>query len=433
MASDPDRGSISLTTATSITIANMVGTGVFTSLGFQVVDLHSGFALLLLWVIGGIFALCGALSYGELAAALPRSGGEFHFLGRIYHPAFGFLAGWVSFTAGFAAPIALAAHAFGSYLGQVVRISPLVLSCGVVVLVTAFHLRSLRLGSYFQNIFTLFKIALIVVFALAAWLFSRGRAAEIDFAPSSEALGDIASLPFGISLLYVMFAYSGWNAAVYIVGEVREPARDVPRALFLGTAIVLVLYVALNAVFLYTTPIDMLAGKIEIGHVVATHVFGDVAGQMMSTLLSIALVSTISAMVWAGPRVTQMMGEDYPFFAVLARTRNGIPALAILTQSALVLVLLVTSSFDEILVFTQFTLTASSFLAVLGVFVLRRKAPDLPRPYKTWGYPVTPLLFVAISLVIMIYTLIERPWESLAGMATLAVGLAIHAALTRKV
>lgn len=429
-------GAISWKTATAITIANMIGTGVFTSLGFQVVNIHSGFALLMLWVLGGVFALCGALSYAELAAALPRSGGEFHFLGRIYHPALGFLAGWISFTAGFAAPIALSAMAFGRYFSQVATgASPLVLSCAVVILVTLAHVFDLRLGSTFQNLFTVFKVALIVVFIVMALASDavRSDAAAISFAPQSSDWDFLASGPFAISLLFVMFAYTGWNAATYVIGEMKQPTVDVPRALFVGTLVVIVLYVGLNAVFLYTTPIADLSGQLEVGHVVASRVFGPAGGKLMSTLLSIALVSTISAMVWAGPRVTQVMGEDYPFFGFLARTtRAGIPVQAILLQSGLVLILLLTSSFEIVLVYTQLTLTASSFLTVLGVFYLRAKEPHLERPYKTWGYPVTPFLFVLISLITMGWTLRERPWESLAGLLTLLAGLGIYALLPRR-
>ncbi len=404
----------------------MVGTGVFTSLGFQVVDIHSGFALLMLWIAGGVFALCGALSYGELAAALPRSGGEFHFLSAIFHPVLGFLAGWVSLTVGFAAPIALAAMAFGQYFARVVPGLPaLGVSCAVVAVVTAAHLRGLRFSSFFQNIFTLVKVGLVLVFVVAA-VFTE-RPAAIDFTPRPGDLDVVLGSPFAISLLFVMFAYSGWNASTYITGEVADPARNVPRSLILGTSLVMVLYVALNWAFLAIAPIADLAGQVDVGHIVAERVFGQVGGRWMSMMLCIALISTISAMTWAGPRVTQTMGQDFAFFRTFAVThRGGSPRRAILLQTAIVLVLLLTATFEVVLVYIQFTLVLSSFLAVLGVFELRRKAPDLPRPYKTWGYPATPLLFLAISLATMGHTLVTRPWESLAGLATVAVGLPIY-------
>jgi APA family basic amino acid/polyamine antiporter len=417
---------VSLMTATAVTVANMVGTGVFTSLGFQVVDIQSGFSLLLVWILGGVFALCGALSYGELAAAMPRSGGEYHFLGRIYHPAVGFLSGWISLTVGFAAPIALAAMAFGRYAGRVADgLSPLPVSCAVVVLVTLAHLRDLRLGSAFQNLFTVFKVVLILVFIGAAFGASNPR--PISFAPGAADLETVLGAPFAIALLFVMYSYSGWNASTYITDEVRDPTSTVPRSLVLGTLLVTGLYVGLNWAFLAAAPIDELAGKVEVGHVAAARVFGDARGRLMSAMLCVALVSSISAMTWAGPRVTQVMGQDLAAFRYLARTGpTGIPRRAILLQSAIVVVLLVTATFEQVLVYIQLTLTLSLFLTVLGVLVLRWRRPELPRPYKTWGYPVTPLLFLAIALFTLGYTLATRPAESLAGLLTVFVGLPIY-------
>lgn len=421
------RGSISLPTATALTVANMIGTGIFTSLGFQVVDIRSGFSLLLLWALGGILALCGALSYGELATALPRSGGEFNFLGRIYHPLVGFLAGWVSLTVGFAPPIALAAMAFGRYFNRVFPVaSPVALSCGLVILVTLANLYNLRLGSFFQNVFTLFKVALILVFVgAAAFLVEAPQA--VSFAPSMADLGIVTGAPFAIALLFVMYAYTGWNAATYIIDEVERPV-DVARALMLGTGLVTFLYLALNWAFLRAAPMADMAGQVEVGHVAAAGIFGPQGGRWMSALLCIALVSTISAMTWAGPRVTQVMGQDFAFFRRLARTSSGgIPRRAMWLQTALVILLLLTSTFEAVLIYTQLILAVSSSLTVLGVFVLRRREPDLPRPYRTWGYPVTPLLFLAISLVAMGYTLVTHPKESLAGLLTVLVGWPIYA------
>lgn len=425
-ASQGRRGSISLTTAIALTVANMVGTGVFTSLGFQVVDIRSGFAIMLLWGLGGLLALCGALSYGELAAALPRSGGEYNFLGRIYHPSVGFLAGWVSLTVGFAPPIALAAMAFGQYFDRVVPgASPVLLSCALVVAVTLANLVNLRLGSAFQNLFTAFKIILIVAFVGAAVLFVK-TPQEVSFAPASGDLSVVLGAPFGVALLFVMYAYTGWNAATYVIDEVDRPV-DVARALVIGTVLVTGLYLALNWAFLRAAPMADMAGQVEVGHIAAEGIFGPRGGRWMSGLLCIALVSTISAMTWAGPRVTQVMGQDFRLFRWLAHTsQQGIPRRAIWLQTALVILLLLTSTFEAVLIYTQLTLGLSSLLTVLGVIVLRIKAPDLPRPYRTWGYPLTPLLFAGISLLAMGYTLITRPYESLAGLLTLLVGLGVY-------
>src|ERR1700736_4557585 len=251
-------------TACSIVIANIIGTGIFTSLGFQLAGIQSGFALLMLWIIGGIAALCGALCYGELSAALPRSGGEYHFLSQIYHPALGFMAGFVSATVGFAAPIALAAMAFGKYFHGVFGMgSPVLLSFAIVWIVAIFHLGNLRMGSMFQNLWTLVKIVLIGVL-IGAGLFVDPKQ-PMTFLPQPGDTMSIFGAPFAVALVYVMYSYSGWNAAVYITGEIKQPEKNVPRALLFGTLVVIAIYTALNAVFLATTPANEMSGQLEVG------------------------------------------------------------------------------------------------------------------------------------------------------------------------
>src|SRR5580658_7436155 len=252
---------VSGVTATAIVIADMVGIGVFTSLGFQVGDITSGFALLLLWIVGGAVALCGALCYAELATMLPRSSGEYNFLRQIYHPAFGFVAGWLSATVGVAAPIPLAAMAFGSSFKSIIPGAlPLVLGFAITWLAALVHLCGVKFGGAYHNAWTEVKLVLIIVFIIAGFAFGDSQA--ISFAPSAADLTFIGGAPFAISLVFVMYSYSGWNAATYIVGELRDPGRNLPRALFTGTAIVIVIYVSLNAVFLATTPMREMAGQL---------------------------------------------------------------------------------------------------------------------------------------------------------------------------
>src|SRR6516164_3623154 len=298
-------------TATAIVVADMVGVGVFTSLGFQVTDITSGFSLLLLWVVGGIVAICGALSYAELAAMLPRSSGEYNFLRRIYHPAFGFVAGWLSATVGFAAPVALAAMAFGVYFKSIVPgAPPLLLGFCVTWLAALVHLAGVRFGSAYHNVWTALKLLLMAALIIAG--FAIGDSQPISFLPSAADIPQITGAPFAISLVFVMYSYSGWNAATYIVGELRDPVRNVPRALFIGTGIVIVLYVCLNAVFLVTTPIKDLAGQLDVAIIAGKHIFGDVGGRAVGALICLGLVSSISAMTWIGRRVAMTMGEDLP-------------------------------------------------------------------------------------------------------------------------
>ena len=417
---------ISLFTATCIVIANMIGTGVFTSLGFQVVDIKSGFTLLFLWMVGGVFALCGALSYGELGAAMPYSGGEYYYLSRIYHPVIGFLSGWVSVTVGFAAPIAAAAMALGAYFKSVFPlISSIAIALGVVIGVSLIHSRSKKFGSYFQQIFTILKVLLIIVLIVCGLFLAEPQ--QLGFLPSIGDVNLIFSSPFAISLVYVTYSYSGWNAAVYLASEVEEPEKNLPRSLIGGTLIVMGLYLLLNFIFLHTTPINKLVGELEIGYIAANQIFGNMGAKIMGILISLGLISSISSMVLAGPRVTQAIGEDIPLFKLLARKNsNGIPYFAILLQLFIVTVLILTSSFEAVLTYLGFTLTLSSFVTVLGVFVYRFRFPEAPRPYKTWGYPLTPLVFLGISSWMLIFLMIDKPVESLTGMGTLLIGLIVY-------
>jgi APA family basic amino acid/polyamine antiporter len=413
-------------TATAIVVADMVGVGVFTSLGFQVKDITSGFSLLLLWIIGGIVAMCGAISYAELALMFPRSSGEYNFLRRIYHPAFGFLAGFLSATVGFAAPVALAAMAFGVYFKSVVPDAPTLLpGLAVLWLVALVHVRGIRNGSAFHNVWTVVKLVLIVGFLVSGFVF--GSRQPISFAPSAIDMTLITSAPFAISLVFVMYSYSGWNAATYIIEEIRNPDRSLPRALFLGTSIVIVLYVGLNAVFLSVTPMPELAGQLNVAMVAGTHVFGAFGGRIVGALICVGLVSSISAMMWIGPRVTMTMGEDIPLLRIFSRkSKRNVPATAIVFQLLVSSLLLLSQSFEAVLDFIQFSLTFCSFFTVLGVIKLRITHPELPRPYRAWGYPVTPLVFLAVMLWMMYYLVVNRPVQSLAGFAMMLSGLAIY-------
>lgn len=419
---------VSTVTATAVAVADMIGVGVFTSLGFQVQAIPSPFSLLMLWVVGGIVALCGALSYAELAAAFPRSGGEYNFLARIYHPALGFLAGWISMTVGFAAPTALAAMAFGSYAAGVIPdVSPLALALAVTGLVTAVHLGGAHRGGLFQNIATGVKIALAVALIVAG--FASGGTGHVEsFAPGWADLHHIASAPFAISLVFVMYAYSGWNAATYIAGEVHEPHRALPRSLIASTLVVMLLYTALNAAFLYSTPVSELSGKLDVALVVGRTLFGDTGGRLVAGLICFGLVSSIGAMMWIGPRVTAVMGEDIGLLrAFSVRNTQGVPVAALMFQFSVVVALLVTGSFETVLDFIQFSLTLCSFLAVLGVIVLRITQPDLPRPYRLLGYPLVPLVFLGVTGFMLVNLIVERPLQSLAGLAMMLAGLAVYA------
>jgi basic amino acid/polyamine antiporter, APA family len=374
--------------------------------------------------------MCGAVSYAELAAMFPRSSGEYNFLRRIYHPAFGFLAGWVSATVGFAAPVALAAKAFGGYFKSFIPDAPPLLlgvlpGLVLVWLVSLAHLRGIRYGSVFQNVWTALKLLLIVAFIVTGFAFASRQ--PISFAPSASDLGFVTGAPFAISLVFVMSSYSGWNAATYITGEIRDPQASLPRALFLGTAIVTVLYVALNAVFLFATPLPELAGQIEVAMIAGNRVFGGIGGRIVGMVICLGLVSSVSAMMWTGPRVTMTMGEDLPMLRFFSqKSAKGVPARAIVLQLLVATLLMLTGSFEEVLEFIQFSLTLCTFFTVLGVIWMRVSDPMRPRPYRALGYPVTPLAFHAVTGFMMYYLAIHRPVETLASLAVMLAGLAAY-------
>lgn len=414
-------------TAIAVIVANMVGTGVFTSLGFQLLDIQSGFVILMLWLVGGITALCGALSYAELGAMFPRSGGEYNFLNEIYHPLAGFVSGWVSATIGFAAPTALAAITFGKYFTSVFpQFSSTYLACGLIIILTLVHATSRKNSGSLQSLFTLLKIILILVFCILCFAMVD-TPQTINFLPIEGDKELLFSGAFAVSLIYVNYAFSGWNAATYLSNELDEPSKNLPLILGIGTGLVLILYLALNFIFLYVAPVDSLKGQLEVGYIAAQSVFGPSGAAIMGVSLSLLLISTVSAMIIAAPRVLQMIGEDFSVFKFLGKTnKNSIPANAIYIQSAISLVFILTGTFESILIYSGFTMGLNTFLAVLGLFILRIRKPELARPYKTWGYPITPIIFLSLTGWTLVYLLIDKPNESLLGLLTVAVGVLVY-------
>lgn len=426
------RHKIGFNTAVAIVIANMIGTGVFTSLGFQVLGIESGFAILALWIIGGILALCGALTYGEISSAFPESGGEYNYLSKLYHPAIGFISGWVSVSVGFAAPIAAAAVALGQYVTKIYpSVNATALSLTVIGIITAIHSINLKAGSLFQRVFTIVKVVCIVMF-IGFGLF-HVPSHTVDYSTGASAWRDIFSSGFAVSLIYVTYAYSGWNAATYISGEIENSKKNLPRALFIGTFIVMIIYTALNFVFLYSVPIPELKGVLEVGYLSANKIFGMQLGQFMSLVIALLLVSTISAMVLAGPRVMQSMGNDIKGLSFFARSnKNNVPYVAIIFQSAIAVILVLTSSFQSLITYVGFTLNLFTFLTVFGIFILRYKFKYVETSYKTFLYPVTPVVFLLVILYILIHIIMNKPVESLFGLGTVLLGLAVYFLTNKK-
>ncbi len=402
---------IGLASATALVVANMVGTGVFTTSGFLLADLRSPGLVVLAWAVGGVMAALGALCYGALARRIPESGGEYFFLSRTLHPAAGYVAGWISLLVGFSAPLAAAAFAFGQYAKPWLENCPAPVSGSLLVLLFAgLHAADVRRGTFVQDWAVLLKVTLIIAFA--GYALTR-----LPSLPPTLSSGVPISV-FGVSLVWISFSYSGWNAAVYIGGEVRDPERNLPRSLLLGVGLVTVLYLALNTAFVYSAPIAELAGKLEIGRVAAQALGGPRAAAAVTIIVSLALVSSVSSMVMAGPRVYAKMAAD-GYLPRWLEAGQGPPRAAIALQTLLTLTLLWSSSFESLLTYIGFTLGICTAATVLGLIVLRwREGPQLPVP----GWPWVPTLFLLSVTAMTVFTILRKPKESLVGLATMAAG-----------
>lgn len=418
--------------ATALVVANMVGTGVFTTTGIVLPQLGSPWAVLGVWAVSGLLALCGAAVYAELGAMMPRAGGEYVYLSRGLHPAAGFLGGWVALLVGFAAPTAAAALAFGRYLHAALpAIAPTPAALTLIAALTVAHMTNVAFGARLQTAVTALVVALIVLFVVGAAASGRGDWAHL--AASATPGKEVGPAGLALGLVYVGYAYFGWNAVSYVAGEVRDPSRTLPLALAIGTGTVTVLYLALNLVFLWAVPPWMLAGKIEVAHVAATALFGARGAILLSILVALAVAGCASAMLMAGPRITLAMAEDGVFFAALRqRNRRGAPSAAVALQGGIAAVAALTAGFDRLLVFVGFTLNLTAGAAVVAAFVLRHRYPDAERPHRALGWPVSGLLFLALISVMSFFAVRERPWESAAGLATLVSGGGVYLVWQRR-
>jgi basic amino acid/polyamine antiporter, APA family len=422
----------SLTVAITLVIANMIGTGVFTSLGYQVGPLPSGFVILLLWALGGVVALCGALTYAEIATALKRSGGEYLYLSKLFHPAVGFLSGWMSSVVGFAGAISAVALAIGEYATDASGISPQVIAIAAIVSVSVIHWFGVKSGGIAQTILTSLKLFLIVIFCIAPFLFDTDSTHSIHFLPQEGDWQLVISQGFAVSLVFVMYAYTGWNASAYIAGNLENPNQNLPKSLITGTFIVMLVYLALNATFLYVASFDELQGQNDIGNVVAYKLFGITAGKIFSGVFSFALLSTLSAMTIAGPRVIEAMGEDYSLLKSFSKhNQYDMPYIAILAQAAWSIFLVLVSSFKEIIQYISVSLSFFSMLAVIGVFVLRRKYKN-DTNFKVPLFPLPPLIFILCTSWMIYYVAVEDSTIIIYAVATLIPGYLLYLLASRK-
>lgn len=435
---------VGLLTCVFLVAATMVGNGIYTSLGLQLTTISSGFTILVLWFLGGICALCGALSYAELAAAMPHSGGEYFYFSKIYHPAVGTMAGIIAQVAGCIGPIALASMAFGKYFQAFFpHVNPLTSSLFLVTVVTLFHLVNLGVSAVFQDLTTALKFLLIAI--LCYFGFRYATASVTILFPSRLALQELLQPASGVTLLFCYYSYSGWNATTYIADEVAASQKTVGRSLIIGSLLVMVVYLTMNAVFLMAAPVEELRGVLDVGRVVASHLLGQEGGKMLSFFIAAGLVASVSAMTMIGPRIMRMMGKDLMALEWFGHTSaKGLPVRATLFQYAAVVFLLITSSFKIILVSTQFALIFCELLGVLSVIVLRRRKNALStnaqdnhfiqdKGFACPFYPLPQLFFILISMMALGYTVVTNFFEASLGVVLIIGSLLLYPLLQQKI
>ncbi|MCK4389739.1 MAG: amino acid permease [Desulfobacterales bacterium] len=436
--------------ATILVVANMVGTGIFTTSGFIIEELGNAQIMLLCWLVGGIFALCGALCYGELGAMFPRAGGEYVFLRESFGKCMGFLSGWVSLIVGFSAPIAAASIACATYFlsalpasfaaqftapflaVNVLTISPItILAVTIIIIFSLIHYHSLFLGTRVQNGLTIFKIGLIILFVIAGMCLGKGSTG--NFA-GTLSVSSMFQEKFAISLIFVSFAYSGWNAAAYLGGEIKKPSRNIPLALFSGTILVICLYLLLNVMYIYALPVKQMSGILEVGTKSAISLFGSDMSKYFSGAIAIGILSVLSAMIMTGPRVYYAMAKDAVFFQVFGRVSkfHKTPGYSIFLQAGIAIIMVVTASFGKLLFYIGFTLSLFAMMTVVGLVGLRIKKASFERSYKTFGYPITPILFIVGNLWIIYFSIKSKPIVSLFGLGTIASGILFYVRFRRR-
>lgn len=433
---------LGLISCTAIVVSNMIGTGIFTTTGFLAGDLGSPSLVIAIWLVGAALAFVGAVCYSELAVNLPRSGGEYVYLSEAWGPAWGFIDGWVSFFAGFSAPIAVAALGISAYLGYfapgldpqaaaTVSLGPLTIyngggqwfACAVVAALTLLNMLGVGEVAKLQNGLTAMK--LVVLGALLVLGFAIGSGDWGHFTQTAERTST-AAIPaqFALSLVFVYFGYSGWNAAVYVAEEVRQPEKTLPRSLLLGTALVAAFYAALNALYIYASPLEELKGKVAVGAHAAGALFGERGGAIFAVGMALSLLATVNAMCIIGPRVYFAMARNGAFFSFAAKVHPQwrSPWAAVLAQGVCCCLLILTGAFESLLYYVGFTLWLFSALAVMGLFVFRRR-PDWNRlSWVSFGWPLLPGLYIAVNLLVFVYFTLDRSWEAAWSLLTIVGG-----------
>lgn len=416
------RKKIGLLTASSIVVANMIGTGVFTSVGFQLSSVQNTWGILLLWLAGGLISLFGAFAYAELGTHFKESGGDYIYLSRLFHPVLGYLSAWAGLTVGFSAPVALAAMAFTKYLAPFGLNNNLWLAIGVIVLIGLMHSFTIRHSSRFQNYSTFIKVTFILSLIMLGFILPGSTVNAVSLSNSWQH--EILEPGFAVSMVFVAFAYTGWNAAAYVADEIDTPAKNLPRALIGSTLFVAVVYILFQYVLLKNATVSQLQGKAEVTFISFTNLLGSAGGKWVSVFIAIQLIATVSSYLWVGPRVTWAMARENKLWKPLAKkNKHGIPVAAVWLHVLISIFLVLTGSFERVLLYAGFVLQLMASLTVAtSLFIKEPRAETFKTPLKPW----LQIIFLTFNAWVLIFTLIDRPVESLIGIGILLAGLIVY-------
>jgi basic amino acid/polyamine antiporter, APA family len=432
--------------ATALVVSNMIGTGIFTTSGFLAADLGSPSLVLWIWVVGAVCALFGAFCYSELGINMPSSGGEYVYLTRAYGPTWGFMTGWVSFFAGFSAPIAAAALAFSDYVAQFFPALHLenshvlfgsgewkvtfgwaqIVACLLVLLFTTINIFGVQRVARLQNVLTGAKVLILVSFIVLAFTVGHGDWAHFSMNATRTSPNSIPT-QFVISLFFIYVAYSGWNAATYVAEELKQPSRTLPLALTVGTILVAALYVGLNFVFIYAAPLEDLKGELAVGALAASRLFGPQVAGIFSALMALSLMSTVNAMVTIGPRVYYAMAKNGAFLAVAAKVHPKwhTPVAAIVAQGVCTMLMTLTP-FPQLVIYIGFTLNVFAVMSVASLMIFRRRKGWQKLRVVSFAYPLIPITFLLVGVWMIIRGVQFKPLISLAAAVTLVTGALVY-------
>jgi basic amino acid/polyamine antiporter, APA family len=432
--------------ATALVISNMIGTGILTTSGFLAGQLGSAQLVLAIWGVGAVCAVAGAFCYSELGINFPSSGGEYVYLTEAFGPTWGFMTGWISFFAGFSAPIAAAALAFSDYLGhffgelkldsarhvagsgtwEIKLGAAQLLACAIIVIFTSVNCLGIRRTARLQNVLTSLKILIILAFLILGFAFGQGSWQNFAVPAVRTSTTPLFS-QFFVSLFYIYVAYSGWNAATYIAEELKHPARTLPLSLLYGTALVAALFIGLNVLFIYAVPLDAMKGVVAVGALAARHLFGPAVAGLFSATMAFSLLATVNAEVTIGPRVYYAMAKNGAFFSMAAKVdpRWHTPVIAIVCQGVCA-ILMTVSPFLNLLLYIGLLLNFFAVLSVASLFKFRRRAGWQKLGVVSFAYPLVPAFFVAVGVWMTILGVTLRPVVSALAVLTVAAGAAVY-------